>query len=350
MGGFATSRRLYRSPAGVFCPASEVTSSDPPRRSTPVPGVLTGERRHGRLLPQQLWEQQLPGPWLLEHHGQRPLAAGLHAGRHHPHDRVRQRASHRSGVCPPLAALHLQLLPGVPLPLRPDGGAGGHAAGHAQRAVWLVGAVARLLPRLAVLRRHVLQRLHPQPVHHQPGPLPLHHLAAALQAEDDPPEGPAPSGGRLGPGGAGLLPAHRDEVAQPGPLEWNRSRRRRQHQLLPRVLLPAVALQRPLLSVPPAGHAALCPGGVRPNLLPALQRHLLHLLPHPASSSAPSQEGGGAQPPAAPACLHWGTVPAALAGARRGPRSAGRRRLQPSGAAHVTKHAGEGKNSFKVRF
>lgn len=136
------------------------------------------------------------------------MAVGLHVDCHHPHDGLRQPLAHRRGVRPPLFALHLKLLPGVFVPVRPDGGAGGHAPGHAQRAVWGLGAVACLLPHLALLRCHVLQRVHPQPVCDQPGPLPLHHLAAALQTEDDSAPGVAPRGSRLGAGGLGVFSAH----------------------------------------------------------------------------------------------------------------------------------------------
>lgn len=156
------------------------------------------------------------------------MVVGLHADCHHPHDSLWQHVAHRFGVRPSLLALHLELLPGVSVPVRPHGGPCGHAASHAQRAVWGLGAVARLLPHLALLRCYVLQRVHPQPVCDQLGSVPLHHLAAALQAEDDPTAGVAPGRGRLGAGGTDFLPAHSDEMAQLRPLEWTLTRPRGQ--------------------------------------------------------------------------------------------------------------------------
>lgn len=145
----------------------------------------------------------------------------------------------------------------------------------------------------------------------QPGPLRLHHLASALQAEDDPAPGIALGGSGVGVGCVGLLPAYRDEVAQPGPRERTRvgpGGLRWQRQLLlrhavSRFLLSAVAVRGSLLPVSPAGHPALCPGGVRAHVLSALQCHLLHLLPDPSGGAEAGEEGRGTESPSTPAPL-----------------------------------------------
>lgn len=84
-------------------------------KETPEPGALNESQHHGRLL--LVWQRQLSRLQRLEHHEQRPLVVSLHVGRHHPRHRLRQHAAHRVGVCAPISAVHLKLLPGVFVPV-----------------------------------------------------------------------------------------------------------------------------------------------------------------------------------------------------------------------------------------
>lgn len=317
-----------------------------------MPGSLNDIQRHGGLFLVRLvrkLQRQLSHLQRLEHHEQWPLVVSLHVGPHHPRDSLRQLAAHCFGVCASIFALHLKLLPGLFVPVWPHGGAGGHAPSHAQRAVRGLGTVARFLPDLALLRHHVLQRVHPQLVRDQPGPLPLHHLTAALQAEDDPCSGSAPGRGCLGVGGLGFLSAHWDEMAQLGPLEQtvgSPRAQRRQYQLLrwrlvPGLLLSAVAIGRPFISVPPTDHPALCPGSIRADLLSAIHRYLLHLLSNPAGGTEAGEEGRSTEPPAVPLPLARGTFAASILRGCRRAASARPRWVQPSGASRIAKRSGK---------
>lgn len=276
----------------------------------------------------------------LEHQWQRSVAPRRHAVPHNSGDGLREHFADCPGVRTPVATLHLQLLPGVALLVRLDGGPGGDAPRHAQRAVRDLGAGARLLPRLAVFRRDVLQCFHPQLVRHQSGPLPPHHLSAAIQTAHDPAPRLAAGGWGVGLGGPHFLPAHQDGLAQlgsrAGPFRTG-SRQRHGPEvrfLLPAFVLPAFHFGNAIHAVSSPGDSSLRPGGDLSHLLLAVHGHLFHLLPNPAGGQETSEAGGGSNSPSVPAPLTRRTL-------SEPSRCPGRRRLQPPGSTRAAACPGE---------
>lgn len=84
------------------------------------------------------------------------MAAGGHHVPDNSADSLWEHPVDSSGVRPPLITLHVKLLSRLPVSFGFDGSSGGDATCHAERALWHLGALSRVLPCLALLRCHVL--------------------------------------------------------------------------------------------------------------------------------------------------------------------------------------------------
>lgn len=145
------------------------------------------------------------------------MALGGHYVPYYSGDSLWEYPVDSTGVCPPFTTLHIKLLPCVPLSIWLDGSSGGDATCHVECSLRHLGSFSWVLPCLALLWCHVLQRLHPELVCDQPGSLSPHYLSITLQTAHDPSPGFAACGWCLGIGSANFLPANRDGLAQSRP-------------------------------------------------------------------------------------------------------------------------------------